>query len=862
MKRITSLIIMIMMTLMVVACAQSTITIKYETNGGSAIDSNKIILDDLDKFDLPTPTKEGYQFAGWYFDIELNNEFKADNVKNDITLYAKWIKITNKLTVTFVNDEDVSTVIVEKGEKVAEPAALTKDGYTFLGWYNSENEFDFNTKITENTILYAIWEENITNLYLDESTLKLDNNLLSFNISTMGFDIPSISVSDVTIEGLCVESASIINDIISLSIKTNAKTLDEAIEELNQKDIIFNASAFNTEKNVSLITNFNKASFTFSCIKSEYDTDNSLNMTLCIKVNNGTFASDFNKTNILLDGDIFQSTIKNVEISKNVATVNINISAEALEQFESGFDGLIYLTENSLINNWGTKVLEKVSFYQILEPKFITNTSADSFYTSLNDFSKYVSSSSLTKCLGPFSYLVNLTTGLVTTSYDICKLCGFVEDTKGPSEFEQICAKFDVINEHLTYQDAKLEEIIKLLEESKLNDIRANVSKFTTSIKDLELNTISLASYIKKGANDKTLMAGVDVPTSSLEGISQKLMKAYEDGISDDEILDILSSDEMKIYTDWQNYFATLITRIEKAADSKKLYGNSYAGYYEAVSKVSDSIKSICTTLISTKGEIFNQYDYLCTKLYLFDLTAIPAREAYRASARAALDYAISLLMQVYGGLNYKFLENSVPFMNIYKNFYSDAVEVIDKSIVKRVAPEQLNQYAYFYASKPQRFISFLPLKFEYDHDAEFFVGVFDEMEKNATAYYEDIKKNLYSSKVSSDTLNEVKIRLKDLGYVFSGNSKEVMYSEVRVMAETLGYPTSAGSSGKYRYYYLDSFESFELIWHYQNGQIYLSVKFTKCKMYDILTGELKDLESYTYNQGENSSDVIYVLCC
>ena len=41
---------------------------------------------------LPTPTKSGYTFAGWYYDSsQIHEAFAGDSLTDDVTLYAKWL---------------------------------------------------------------------------------------------------------------------------------------------------------------------------------------------------------------------------------------------------------------------------------------------------------------------------------------------------------------------------------------------------------------------------------------------------------------------------------------------------------------------------------------------------------------------------------------------------------------------------------------------------------------------------------------------------------------------------------------------------------------------------------------------------
>ena len=55
----------------------------------AADEINKIAVTYDGKVTLPTPTKEGYEFLGWYLNDELfDNE--VYNVASDVTLVAKW----------------------------------------------------------------------------------------------------------------------------------------------------------------------------------------------------------------------------------------------------------------------------------------------------------------------------------------------------------------------------------------------------------------------------------------------------------------------------------------------------------------------------------------------------------------------------------------------------------------------------------------------------------------------------------------------------------------------------------------------------------------------------------------------------
>lgn len=76
-----------------VIAAGEMITVTFDSNGGSAVDSaayeyNQSVLAPTD------PTKDGFEFVGWFTDREFTDkwDFESDKVTASITLYAKWVQ--------------------------------------------------------------------------------------------------------------------------------------------------------------------------------------------------------------------------------------------------------------------------------------------------------------------------------------------------------------------------------------------------------------------------------------------------------------------------------------------------------------------------------------------------------------------------------------------------------------------------------------------------------------------------------------------------------------------------------------------------------------------------------------------------
>ena len=114
--------------------------------------------------ELPTPTKEGYEFLGWYV-----GETKVEKVNGELVLTAKWQEIvvapTKYNLVLNLNSGVLENIPTEY--EVATGLVLptpTREGYDFLGWFdNAELTGEAVTEIAAgsegNKEFYAKWAE-------------------------------------------------------------------------------------------------------------------------------------------------------------------------------------------------------------------------------------------------------------------------------------------------------------------------------------------------------------------------------------------------------------------------------------------------------------------------------------------------------------------------------------------------------------------------------------------------------------------------------------------------------------------------------------------------------------------------------
>ncbi len=109
------------------------------------------------------PSKDGYDFVGWATSGNVTYT-SSSSITSNLNLYAQWDQQgVQKVDVIFNSNggSSVDTQHVAIGSNAIEPTEPTRDGYTFIGWFDSSltNEYDFSTSVTETLTLYAKWQK-------------------------------------------------------------------------------------------------------------------------------------------------------------------------------------------------------------------------------------------------------------------------------------------------------------------------------------------------------------------------------------------------------------------------------------------------------------------------------------------------------------------------------------------------------------------------------------------------------------------------------------------------------------------------------------------------------------------------------
>lgn len=165
-KRLVTAFLLFIIGFSLSACGKTPTeyTITFHTNGGS--DIAPMTSNSTDIITITSiPTKEGFQFDGWYMDEDLTQPFGFKVIAtNDFDLYAKWS--LQVFQVSYQLDGGINTISNPRFFSFGTESIVLidpiKEGYTFDGWYldaTYTNAFDSSNLPSEDILLYAKWTE-------------------------------------------------------------------------------------------------------------------------------------------------------------------------------------------------------------------------------------------------------------------------------------------------------------------------------------------------------------------------------------------------------------------------------------------------------------------------------------------------------------------------------------------------------------------------------------------------------------------------------------------------------------------------------------------------------------------------------
>ncbi|MGN0379537.1 MAG: InlB B-repeat-containing protein [Butyrivibrio sp.] len=198
---------------------RNIVKVTYDYNDGATPSVSNVVYVG-DKYTVTEPTREYYEFLGWYTSKDggelVTSKTEITNGTNH-TLYARWKVKT--VTVTYDpcsgNLSGSRTITYELGSTYKENAA-TRSGYTFMGWYTKEN--GEGTRIVETTkvinekdhTLYAFWSNSPVKIKFDSMGGNSVNSINVVYDKAYG-TLPTVSKSGYIFKGWYTEKTGGIN---------------------------------------------------------------------------------------------------------------------------------------------------------------------------------------------------------------------------------------------------------------------------------------------------------------------------------------------------------------------------------------------------------------------------------------------------------------------------------------------------------------------------------------------------------------------------------------------------------------------------------------------------------------------------
>lgn len=251
--------------------------INFNSNGGNgSMSAQSIVVGESANLTTCSFTKNGYTFSGWattatgsvvYTD---GASFSAES-ESEITLYAIWVPNSNSLIFNANGGSgSMESISITTNETIALPFNnFSKDGYTFLGWSDSQNggvkytdRQSFTMTSSATVTLYAVWSANT-------NTINFDANGGTGSMSAQQAKTDekvtlkqnSLSRKGYTFKGWSITSDGVVAyaDKAEYTMGTNASVTLYAVWEANSNKIVFNANGGSGSMNDQVILTGSKA---------------------------------------------------------------------------------------------------------------------------------------------------------------------------------------------------------------------------------------------------------------------------------------------------------------------------------------------------------------------------------------------------------------------------------------------------------------------------------------------------------------------------------------------------------------------------------------------------------------------------
>ncbi len=133
-------------------------TVTFHADNGTDNETAQVVSGEKIVCPETAPTKQGYNFEGWYLG-EYRWNFDYNAVTENLELKAKWSAIPYNVTFIYDNGTENRVISCRYGDKITAPQVPGKVNHIFDGWFIGETEWNFDAKIFGDITLLAHWTE-------------------------------------------------------------------------------------------------------------------------------------------------------------------------------------------------------------------------------------------------------------------------------------------------------------------------------------------------------------------------------------------------------------------------------------------------------------------------------------------------------------------------------------------------------------------------------------------------------------------------------------------------------------------------------------------------------------------------------
>ncbi|MDE6201111.1 MAG: InlB B-repeat-containing protein [Clostridiales bacterium] len=210
-------------------------TVSFDANAEGVTNPQSVQMANGDTYVLPTLTRDGYEFDGWYNGEDEVVSGTEAALSGNITLVAQWSKTTFTVTLNAgdgtIGGQTTYTFTVAKDTQFSTYLNVTPthDGYSFDGWWiNGEGEEDDEKQtaaitVTEDITLTAHWAVNTYTVTFDASggTLAEGEDTITVTYGQAYGELPTPTRSGYQFDGWRTEGGTYIDSTTTVGITAN-----------------------------------------------------------------------------------------------------------------------------------------------------------------------------------------------------------------------------------------------------------------------------------------------------------------------------------------------------------------------------------------------------------------------------------------------------------------------------------------------------------------------------------------------------------------------------------------------------------------------------------------------------------------